>query len=324
MAFFHSCLLLLIYSSIPNITMASACSVAHDRHLSSNSLPFRQLPDDLPNKHEFFNDPLCHDGANLTSPLLQRRKKPTSSKSLRLRSQCWAENHEPRLFPQPRLPDVSVVYGQQSSALPTLSPWSTHFEDVHANQAYFLSTEPCNGTARVGSSKLHSSSEPHDQISRALLPPISFSPHLEHRQFGSSPTKTNKTQWCSGSENPSSYVFYPPRNPSDTVKPLSRPDSIAPRRRLSYGEPPYTAEPRSLHEAFGSNVLPDAGLPSRIGAFDLDEYEGPETSAIKPYHSEPTRGNSRLYLDLVNETSRIERAVSLPVAAEALSIVLGI
>ncbi len=141
--------------------------------------------------------------------------------------------------------------------------------------------------------------------SKPLLSPIRFSPPPESKvqdlaSSGPSP-KGN---------GPSTYVFYPPRNPADITSQASDSHRNIPRRQLFYGEPMRTPKPKSLHRTTGS-----IELRHRAG-WKTDEDNGDswlegssKTSITGPWFSEPARPKPCLWLDLVDEGEIIGEAV---------------
>lgn len=148
--------------------------------------------------------------------------------------------------------------------------------------------------------------------SKALLSPIRFAVQVGREEEW--PTVSEQSHVLTSKsttlfQTQSKYLYYPPRNPLDSIGNVSDLDRKVPRRRLSYGEPLTTTEPRPLHKATGSREL-----RRRAGwETDDDDYgscieETLKASAIRPYYSEPARSKPRLVLDLT-EGETIEEAV---------------
>ncbi|KAL9099796.1 MAG: hypothetical protein Q9163_004756 [Psora crenata] len=88
----------------------------------------------------------------------------------------------------------------------------------------------------------------------------------------------------------------------------------APRRRLTYGDAITHGEAMLSHKPTGSEESPISKYRSEIdNKCDTWVRSTARAAARKPYHSEPLRRKSRLWLDLVHEDHKIEEAVHLHV-----------
>ena len=109
----------------------------------------------------------------------------------------------------------------------------------------------------------------------------------------------------------SKYLYYPPTNPSKRSHRCSRTHDGGPYRRLSYGAPPSTPDPRVFHKITES---PDprhkASLHVKENSYLCSYNQSHEAIQAKSWIYEPSQAEPRLWLDLA-EDEEIQEMVSL-------------
>lgn len=142
-------------------------------------------------------------------------------------------------------------------------------------------------------------------FSKPLLSPIRLTPPPELQVWDRAYSEPRINY-----NRPSTYLFYPPRNPAENTTEASEFHRNIPRRQLHYGEPIRTPKPKSLHRATGSSEL------RRRADWKTDDNEfgcwlegSLKASTTRPWFSEPARSKSWLWHDLVEEGEMIGEAV---------------
>ena len=111
---------------------------------------------------------------------------------------------------------------------------------------------------------------------------------------------------CSG--NSFGYFYFAPINPSDKTNQALDAPHMVPRRQLSYVDPPSKPKPRSLHKSTGSWELRHEA--KRHAEVCNIQPRSDSTLIARPYHSEPIRSKSRLWLDWSEQNDEVKKAVS--------------
>ena len=110
----------------------------------------------------------------------------------------------------------------------------------------------------------------------------------------------------------SKYLYYPPTNPSEGAHRCFRAHDGGPYRRLSYGAPPSTPEPRVFHKV---TDYPGPGEKASLHVKEngcLRSYDqSPEAIQAKSWDSESSQTKPKLWIDAA-EDEETQGMVSLP------------
>lgn len=133
-------------------------------------------------------------------------------------------------------------------------------------------------------------------------------PLLSPIRLSSSEKGEEKSKWCAEEPQPETSLTVV-RRPLDCGTSRENP---GPRRQLLYGEALSTPEPRWLHRSKGSMELRNKA--NRL-SLDVDRvsrlHDAPKVSALKPFNSEPSRREPRLWTNVPEDEDSIEEAVCL-------------
>ncbi len=133
-------------------------------------------------------------------------------------------------------------------------------------------------------------------------------PLLSPIRLSSSENDEEKSKWCAEVPQLETSLAVV-RRPLDCVTTRENP---GPRRQLLYGEALSTPEPRWLHRSKGSMELRNKA--DRL-SLDIDRvlrlHDAPKVSALKPFNSEPSRRDPRLWTNVPEDGDSIEEAVCL-------------
>ena len=293
--------------------MACESLPAHDTYVPFSTLPIRQtsLSEQSVTQLLSYDDLHWRKESRITFALPPQRRKAIPPKTQsQIRVEKLPEDHEVQIPQQTHSPALSTTSIPQAYTLQSSTLSSMQCEGASTDEPSTLPARPDQENATSTTFKTYRRDNQNIPGSGGLLSPISFSRLLDQGPATSSRCTRLATKKPSSSASLSNYIFYPPRNPCDNFKPFIRPGDTAPRRQLSYGEP-CTPEPRRLHKASRSRELRrEACLKWETAVPYVEENKGPHTSSYRPYYSEPARTKPRLYLDLLDETSKIEEAVS--------------
>lgn len=313
-----------------SMDLASNSKVHTESHASSFSLLSRQPPKeanrigDLSHRKCSCSVDVPHDDDTATRcSLPERQSKPRLFSSL-----STIHGRSAPTLARGHLLDVSADPSRRCSPSPAVqrnaesprlgSRSSPRFDQytstLDSAGSSILSVDTSHDTSSTSTNVENTAEIANFEGSKALLSPSKFPSPSDDSESAVATSITQIPRTNPESSQAFRYVFYPPRNPSDGMKPAPKSSREAPHRQLSYGQPPCTPPSESIRKSMASREL-------RCKAKWEIEDEKSSSSVkgnlsiptIRPYYSEPPR-KPRLYLDLVDEGSKVEKAVSIPIA----------
>lgn len=311
-----------------SMDLASNFKVHTESHASSFSLLSRQPPKeanrlgDLSRRKCSCSVDVPHDNDTATRCSLPERQSKSrlfsSLSTIHGRSApTLARGHLLDVFADPSRQCSPSPAIQRKAESPRLGPPSSPRFDQYTSTldsagSSILSIDTSYDTSSTSTNVGNIAETASFEESKALLSPIKFPSPSDNSESAVATSITQVPRIVPESAQASRYVFYPPRNPSDGTKPAPKSSHEAPQRQLSYGQPPCTPPSKSIHKSMGSSEVRSKwkwGFEDEKPSSSTDEDV--RIPATRPYYSGPPRSKPWLYLDLVDEGSKVVKAVSI-------------